>query len=377
MKKILLGFMVLTLLSACSQVSTSSDDNTGPIRIGGIAPLSGETAKFGIQAQNTANLRLEQINAAGGVHGRDLEIIWEDGKCNPGDASGAMQKLVKIDKVDVVFGGACSGETLGAAPIAERSKVVMLSSISTNPTITDAGDYVFRVAPSDFTQGKILAEHAESQGFKKVGILTEQTDGAMGISDAFKQYYSGEVIEEKYVSSEADFKTRLMKIKAENPDAILLSPQSEPKADIIVKQLAELQWDKPILGHELFVGELAIYTDYRDFLLENTVTASTFAAPENPELASFLLAYEEKHGDVPTYMNYTATTMDAMDILAKVFTSVDDVTDSDAIRDALYATQNYEGVFGNISFDQNGDVNIYHSLFQFDGEKLVPLATDK
>jgi branched-chain amino acid transport system substrate-binding protein len=374
MRKLIIGFVAVLLLAGCSY--SSEEEMDGPIKIGAIAPLSGETANFGTQAQKTANLRIKQLNASGGVNGRDIELIWEDGKCNPGDASEAIQKLIRMDKVHIVFGGACSGETLGAAPIAEKNKVVMLSSISTNPTITDAGDFIFRVAPSDFTQGKILAEHAESMGFEKVGILTEQTDGAMGISDAFKQYYSGEVIEEKFISSESDFKTRLVKIKAENPDAILLSPQSEAKTNIIVKQLMELQWDKPIMGHELFVGELAIYEDYKDFLVENTVVASTFAAPESEALSTFMEEYKAVHGDVPTYSNYTATTLDAMDILVKVLSSVEDVTDTESIRDALYATQDYEGVFGNISFDENGDVNIYHSLFEFDGEKLVPLASN-
>lgn len=370
MKKFLFGFGLVFLLTGCQQQAASDES----IVIGGIAPLTGDGALYGQLVQNTANLQLQKINANEGVHGKMLEITWQDGKCIPGEASQAAQKLINIDKVSVIFGGVCSSETLGAAPIAERNKVILLSSVSTNPTITNAGDFIFRVAPSDFSQGKVLAEYAEKMGYEKVGVMTEQSEGAMGISDSFKKYFIGEVVEERFLQTESDFKTRLTKIKAEKPDAIFISPQSPAKAGIIIKQLAELNWEGPLLGHELFVGKIEALEIYKDFILENTLVASTFAAPESEELKSFTELYKNTYGEDPAYMNYTATTIDALNIIAKVLNQVDDPTNSEAIRDALYRVRDYDGVFGTLSFDENGDVNIYHSLFKFDGEEFVPLT---
>ena len=111
-------------------------------------PLSGDGASYGIMGQNVVNLRVEEINKAGGINGRNLEIIWEDGTCNPKDASMAAQKLINIDNVSIIFGGFCSGETLGAAPITEKKKVILFSGVSSSPEITNAGDFVCRTAQS-------------------------------------------------------------------------------------------------------------------------------------------------------------------------------------------------------------------------------------
>lgn len=379
MKKILSAFVLSFVMVGCNQ-SSSSDDSEAKdisqksetIKIGGIAPLSGDAASYGIMTQNVVNIKTEEINAHGGINGKPLEVIWEDGKCNPGDASKAAQKLIGVDKVLIILGGQCSGETLGAAPITEKKKVILFSSLSSSAEVTNAGDFVFRTAPSDSSQGKILAEYANKH-FQKIGIISEQTDYAVGVSDTFEEYFSGEVVRENYLSSESDFKTRITKLKNTDVEALIMIVQSPPKFDIITKQLEEQDWKRPLLINEVAAGSEDIFLKHKEFLLKNNTIASSFTSPDNENFNLFVERYVEKIGRKPEFLNYTGTILDTINVLAKVLKEVKDETNTEAIRDALYATQDYDGVFGKLSFDENGDVNITYSLFEFNGETFVPL----
>ncbi len=375
MKKFLSALGISLVLVGCNVPSSSTENETtqsDTIKIGGIAPLSGDAASVGIFIQNTINLRVDEINEEGGIDGRKIEMIWEDGKCAPGDASRATQKLIGMDKVSVILGGVCSGETLGGAPIAEKKKVIWMSPTSTSPEVTKAGDFIFRTAPSDASQGFIFAEYANKK-FKKVGILNEQTDYAFALAETFKKHFTGEILQESFLSSESDFKTRITKLKAADLEALFIVVQSPPKFEIIAKQLEEQAWENPVLVNEVIMGNKNTVKNFANFFTKNEAIGANFVAPESEELQEYAKKYEEKFQEKPAYLSYAANTIDAVDILIKAIREVGNETDTEAIRDALYATQDYEGVFGKLSFDENGDVNITHSLFEFDGEEFIPL----
>lgn len=368
----------ILLLASCVLITGCQTDQTPKnqraeepkkqeIVIGAIAPLTGELASLGKQIQDTVKLVMPTE-----IKGQKVRVIWEDGKCNPADSSKATQKLVNIDKVKIILGGACSGETLGAAPITEKNQVLLLSSISTSPEVTHAGDYVFRTAPSDSSQGKALAEYA-NQNFKKVGILTEQTDYAVGVREVFKEAFTGEFLQEDFLSSESDFKTRITKLKASGIEALFLNPNSPAKFQIIAKQLIELRWDKPILINEIGIGNVDVLRELSDFLNTTKAIAVNFLAPESPEVQNFTRDYQATYGASPEYLNYGATTVDAVNILVQVLHQVKDPQDTEAIKSALEQIKNFPGLMGSLTFDQNGDVNITHLLLKWDGEKLVPL----
>lgn len=156
------------------------------VKIGGILPLTGDGAAYGVPLQKVAQIAIDKVNSEGGIQ---LEFIWEDGKCNGQDGSAAAQKLIDIDKVQIIYGGFCSSETLGAAPIAEQAGIVMLSPGSSSPDITNAGDFIFRNYPSDSSQGVIMAGIATELGLKKVGMLTEENDYTVGIEKVFKEAF--------------------------------------------------------------------------------------------------------------------------------------------------------------------------------------------
>ncbi|MCF7830990.1 ABC transporter substrate-binding protein [Candidatus Gracilibacteria bacterium] len=350
-----------------------SVNSSEAIVIGGIAPLTGDAASLGIQTQEISNMRVEEVNKEGGINGRNLEIIWEDGKCTPGEASRAAQKLIGIDKVSVILGGVCSGETLGATPITERNKVILFSPISTSPEVTHAGDFVFRSAPSDSTQGMVLADYANKH-FKRVGLISENTDYALGVANVFEEIFEGEIVREDYLSTESDFKTRITKLKNEKLDALIINPQSPPKYEIILKQLQEQNWKTPFLVNEVAAGNAESSIKFKDFLVKNKTVGANFIVPESDELNDVLQKYEAKHGKKVEYLNYTGTSYDGINILIHALSQVENISDTESIRDELYAIKDFPGLLGKVSMDENGDVNITYTLFEFNGEEFIPIS---
>ncbi|HEY5714074.1 MAG TPA: ABC transporter substrate-binding protein [Candidatus Gracilibacteria bacterium] len=387
-KKYLVLLMCPLLLVGCQHQSeptnTETDEvpvqakiETGPIVIGGIGSLTGEAAAYGITDQNIVNLKIEQINQNGGINGRELQIIWEDGKCAPGDASKAAQKLINVDKVKIILGAVCSGETLAIAPISEKAEVILFSALSSSPEITDAGDFVFRTTPSDDSQAKVMANYANPR-YKKIAVLHEQTDYAVAVANTFKKKYEGELIIESFLSTESDFKTRITKIKnIEGVDAIYLIPQSPNKGDIIIKQLAEQEVKLPIITNEVMAADPAIIAKHKEYIESiGGIVGADFSVPEDSvELQALLADYKTKYNEDPAFVSFAATAADRVEVLAKVLREVADVNDTKAIRDGLYATQGFnEGIIKNLSFDQNGDANVAYSLVKFNGETFAPFT---
>src|SRR3989344_5679165 len=201
MKKIILAILTLfvLILSACQVQQAPQQPAGGEVKpaqaqgtykIGVMYPLTGDGASYGLPIQRTTRIAVDEINAQGGVNGRKLEVIYEDSKCNPKDGNAAAQKLVNLDKVKVIIGGVCSGETLGAAPITEAAKVVLISPSATNPDITNAGDFVFRLAPSDAFAGVVASDYAfNGMDARNAAVISESTDYAQGLRKVFKEEF--------------------------------------------------------------------------------------------------------------------------------------------------------------------------------------------
>ncbi len=173
MKKYLVPLVLVLLVIL---IAVASNDKKEPaqgevIKLGFVGPLTGDVANPGILARSAAEIAVEEINQMGGVNGTKITFIAEDGKCTPKDATTAGKKLIEVDKVLAIVGGMCSGETLAIAPLAESEKVVTVSYASSNPTITNAGDFIFRVFPSDSFQGSVSARYAYENLGKKAAVV--------------------------------------------------------------------------------------------------------------------------------------------------------------------------------------------------------------
>ena len=357
-----LKILGLTLASvalvACSTATTETAED-GPIKVGAIMPLTGDAASYGTPMQAVAQIAIDEINEAGGVNGRMLEFIWEDGKCNGKDAASAAQKLVNVDKVEVIFGGFCSPEVLGIAPIVNNAQVVSLSSGASSPAVTDAGDFVFRNYPSDTAQAGIIAGIANDMGLEKVALLTEENDYPIGIADAFIENFNGEVVSETFLPTEVDFKTVLTKLKGEGADALFINPQTGPKADLILKQLQQLgSDDMQLFGNDVIMASTDILTQYSE-LTEGMIGAQTSYEADNPKFVTMSATYKERTGEseVP-FASYAATTYDAVYLLAAAFE--DGAMGGTALRDWLYKVKDWPGTAGSLTLDKNGEPGASH-----------------
>ena len=376
MNKTLLGILSLFLvfLAACgTAVPDASETMEKPademkadkIVMGAIFPLTGDGAAYGVPFSQQLMLAVDELNAAGGIDGTMVEIILEDSKCNPKDASTATSKLVNVDNVKVIFGGACSGETLGAAPIVEEAGVILISPSATSPDITTAGDYIFRTAPSDAFAGKVAAEKAIEMGFTRAAIIYETTDYSQGLRKVFDEVFTekgGEVaIVESFATEDTDFKTQILKVKNTNPDVIYVVPQTPAKGVLLIKQLREQGVEQQLITAEVLIGEVVIKENGAD--LEGLIGVEA-AFDETGELAQQALdLYRKKHGDI-AFGFYQAATRDAFYLVVEAIQ--EHGYDADAIKTALYATKDWDGAIGKLTLDENGD-----PILSFSVKKVV------
>ena len=321
------------------------------IKIGFIGPLSGDEAKGGESELNAINLALEDLGWK--INNKKVKIIAEDGKCNGKEAATAAQKLINVDKVKVILGGACSAETLGAAPITEANKVILFSAFSSNPQISEAGIYIFRNYPSDTLGGKKGAEMIKE---KKVAIITENTDYSMGIREVFKKEFikrGGKIVaDEIYTPGEKDFRTYLIKIKSASPEAIFINPGTSPgTGGMIAKQAKELKFNLPLYGNFLLGTQDAL--EIGSEALEGAIFFDTPTLDlKNPKAKNFISRYKEKYGEPFNELEVGAR-YDSVFIIANAIKRCRENTD--CIKNYLYAMPEYHGTIGTYRFDENGD----------------------
>lgn len=335
--------------------ASKKPEMTGPIKIGFIAPLSGDAAAYGEPLKKGVEIAVLEINANGGVDGRPFEIIYEDGKCNNKDASSAAQKLISIDKVKVIIGMVCSGEVLSAAPIAEAAKVVLIGQGS-SPDVTNAGDYTFRTFPSDTIVGTALTENMKRNGHDTVAIVAGNTAYALALEKDFLSKTDGAglvvVASEHYNAETRDFRSILQKIKVANPKAILIDSQTGADGARIAQQARTLG-----IKSQFYTA----YFSGPEFVKTGKAVEGTYVvdAPalgsENQRATEFLKKSQDTYKAEPTYPFFSANAYDQVYLLASVFGKVG-TEDTSKIKAELYATKAFSGITGTFGFDQNGDV---------------------
>ncbi len=356
--KIVIWLIVIVIVIAigASLSRKGGDTGTGPIKIGIIAPLTGDGAVYGEPARNVYQLAVEEINAAGGVSGRMIELIIEDGKCNGKDGASAMQKLVNVDKVQVVIGGICSSETLAAIPVGEPQKVVLFSPAASSPDLTGKSAYFFRNYPSDASQGKVLAELAwNEKKWKTVVFIQEQLDYPLGIYKAFSATFEalgGTVTKEEFPSATTDFRSTITKIKGQNPDAVFVDTQAPAAADRILKQMKELKWSKPILVNDATAGDPKTISD-NQAILEGALTAEFGIDPANPKFQALLAAYKTKYGTDLPYQSYGQTEYDAIYMIKDAIMTVG--LNGEKIATWSRTVKDWDGASGMITIGADGD----------------------
>ncbi len=371
---IVIVVVLLVILIGMGSKKSAMVGDTGPIKIGAIFPLTGDPSIYGQPAQKTVALAVGELNAKGGINGRQIQMIYEDGKCTGQDAVSAVQKLISIDKVQAIIGGFCSSESISATPIAAQNKVLLVSPGSSSPALTNISPYFFRDYPSDATQGTVLADASYNvKHWKTVAFIQEQTDYAVGIYKTFNQKFQslgGKVIKEEYASSVSDFRSQIAKLKAQNPDALFIDAQTPQTAARIITQLQELKWKPALLTNDAIIGEPKTIKDNAAFL-EGIVAAEFLPKETDPTYAHMIQAYNAKYGENPPYPNYMATTYDSVFILRDGIEKVG--YNGEKLAQWSRTISNWPGASGSITIGADGDRNGGHVVETLHNGQKVPL----
>ena len=327
------------------------------IKVGEYASLTGKEATFGTSSHEGTLLAVEEINAAGGVLGKKLELLTEDDQSKAGEPANAVNKLISKDNVVAVLGEVASSRSLEAGPICQQSKIPMISPASTNPAVTKTGDYIFRVCFTDSFQGAALANFAQQElKAKKVAVLTDvKSDYSKGLAANFKEKYlanGGQLVTElDYNGGDKDFKGQLTTIKNAAPDAIFL-PGYYTDVALICIQAKQLGLNAPIFGGDGWESE-TLLTIGKEAMNGNYFSTHCSADQGTPKMTAFVDAYKKKFsGKTPDAMAVLG--YDSAMVLAEAMKRAG-TTEGEKLRDAIAATKDFEGVSGKLSLNADRD----------------------
>ena len=378
MKRTLMTLGLATLLLAafaCERRDGGSTNGTadsgGAIKVGVYGDLSGQTSSFGESTRNGVKMAIDEINAAGGINGRKVEAIVEDDQGQPQQASTVVTKLINQDKVAAIIGEVASSNSLAAAPKAQEAKVPMITPSSTNPKVTQVGDYIFRVCFTDDFQGAVAAKFATNTlHAKKAAILGDfNSDYSKGMTQYFEQEFTGAggqiVARQSYTQTDADFKGQLTSIRSAAPDVIFV-PGYYGQVGVIAKQAKELGITAPLLGGDGWDSPKLF--ELGGTALDGAYMVNHYSTDDpSPAVQKFVAAYKAKYGAVPDAI--AALGYDAMNVLADSIKRAGG-TDSTKLRDAIAGTKGFAGVTGSISLNASRDAVKPAVVFELRNKKL-------
>jgi branched-chain amino acid transport system substrate-binding protein len=342
----------LTLIfSACKKEGGAA---TNEIVIGEFASLTGQTATFGQSVHGGTTLAIDEINAAGGVLGKQIKLLTEDDQSKAEDATAAVQKLINRNNVVALLGEVASSRSRAGGPIAQQAKIPMISPASTNEEVTKIGDYIFRICFIDPFQGEAMANFAmKTLHAKRAAILLDtKQDYSIGLANSFRETLrkngGEEASEQAYSSGDKDFRAALTSIRASNPEVIFI-PGYYSEVSLIVRQARELGITVPLLGGDGWDSPELTKGAEKQF--NGTYFSNHFSTEDpDPAVQDFLKKYRDKYHADPDAMG--ALGYDAARILADAIKRAGG-TDSKKLRDAIASTKDFAGVTGSITVDAN------------------------
>ncbi|HEY3899686.1 MAG TPA: ABC transporter substrate-binding protein [Chthoniobacter sp.] len=357
-------------LGGCQK--TASDE----IPVGEFASLTGKEATFGQSSHEGTVLAVEEINASGGVLGKKIRLITEDNSSKPGESANAVNKLIAKDNVVAVLGEVASSRSMEAAPICQSNKIPEISPSSTNPKVTETGDYIFRVCFIDPFQGTVMANFAmKTLKEHKVAIFTDvKSDYSKGLAKYFKEAFlkgGGQIVAElDYNGGDKDFKGQLTAIKAANPEGVFV-PGYYTDAALICIQAREVGLTVPIYGGDGW--ESSKLTEIGKEAVEGTYFSTHYSPDAGGEKGkAFVAAYTKRFNHAPDAM--AALGYDSAMILADAIKRAGS-TDGPKIRDALAATKDFDAVTGKITINKQRDADKAAVILQVKDGKFKYIET--
>jgi branched-chain amino acid transport system substrate-binding protein len=377
MRKALILAVAMTLvfgvIAGCKKdIGPGYDDSS--VKFGLFVSTTGDIASFGGDTKNGADLVVEEINAAGGIKGKKIDLRFQDTASDPQQGGNAATKLATQDGVFLAMGAVASGISLNAAPVFQENGIPMISPSSTNPTVTQQGDLIFRICYLDDFQGGACAVFAhKDMGAKKAAILSNQDDAySTGLAKFFKAKFEalgGTIVaEESFKKGTSDFNTQVSNIKGKGADVIFV-PAYYNDVALIAKQIRAQGIKAPLLGGDGW--ESSTLTKNAEGSLSGSYFGNHYSQEDKSEkVQNFVAAYKKKYGETPSSL--AALGYDVV-YVAKEAIEKAGVFDRAKVAEALRGLTDYQGVTGKFSIDKDRNAVKPISMLKIEGDRFVPV----
>ena len=377
------SFRIFLVVSAVFVLSGCTKGGSGPVGVtdteilfGEYGSFTGAESTFGVSTHEGVMMAVEEANAAGGVQNRKIRVIHYDDQGKSDEAVTAVTKLITQDRVLLVLGEVASSRSIAAGAIAQQYQIPMISPSSTNPRVTQLGDYIFRVCFIDPFQGSVMAKFAaEGLKIKRAAIFRDiRSDYSMGLANYFAEDFKkrgGEIVADvSYSQGDVDFKSQLTAIKKATPE-VLFVPGYYTEVGIIAKQAKEVGLKAELLGGDGWdseklteIGGKAIYGAY--------FSSHYSHEDQNPVVQTFVKNYQEKYKHVPNSL--AAMGYDAAKVAIDALKRTKELTPK-AVRDAIAQTKDFAGVTGTITINDQRDAVKSAVVLKVAGEQKYDYVT--
>lgn len=346
---LVLALLSLAALGCTPSAEVGSADKGGEILVGEYGALTGPQATFGQSVHNGIMMAMDEVNAAGGVKGRQIKVITEDDQSRADAAANAVSKLISQNGVIALLGEVASSSSLAAAPIAQANKVPMISPSSTNPAVTQKGDYIFRMCFIDPYQGEAMADYIAGElGMRRAAVLVDvRSDYSTGLAEYFERAFiarGGKIVaRQSYAEGDNDFRAQLTTIRAANPEVVFIPGYYNDIGQIAI-QARDLGIRVPLAGGDGWESPKLVEIGGK--ALEGSFYSNHyFAGDPDPTVRRFVEKYRERFGQTPDSL--AALGYDAAAVMADSMRRAETI-DGPSIRDAIAATKGFRGVTGTI-----------------------------
>jgi branched-chain amino acid transport system substrate-binding protein len=342
----------VSLFSACANTGPASDK----VRVGVFMSLTGSTANFGISSVNGIKMAADEVNAAGGINGKQIELLVQDDRSDAQEAATIVTKFVTQDQVHAVLGEVASSRSIAAAPIAQNAKIPMLTPSSTNPEVTRKGDFIFRSCFIDPVQGAAIAQFAaKTLNAKSAAIMVDRkNDYSTGLEKVINETFTrmgGKIVAvQSYQEGDQDFNAQLTSLKGSNPEVIFV-PGYYNDVGLIAKQARDKGITVPLIGGDGW-DSTQLYAIGGTALNGSYFTNHYSPYDTDPKVQKFVNDYKKLYNSLPDAL--AATAYDAAKIMFDAIKRAPSL-EGTAIRDALAATKEFPGVTGTVTFNENRD----------------------
>lgn len=347
--------MVFSVVAGCGGKGSNADSakDQDVIKLGFLGATTGSVANYGIPGQKGMEMAIEELNADGGVLGKEVKGIYLDNKGDSSEIALITDKYINRDKVVAMVGDPCTGLTKIAADIAQKNKVVIFSAGATGTGVVEIGDYVFRNTLLDmFAVPSVVDWMMETKGWKNFAVVTSLNNGySTALTPVFKEAIGKQggkiVIEESINDEETDFTAQITNIKKAKPDVLVFTGYYR-EAALMMNEAKKQNLDITLVGGDGLYGQDLAKLGGKA-VEEKVVFYCGFSSDDtNPETAAFLKAYKAKFNNEEPDM-FSAQYYDAVMILAKAMKDANS-TDPSVFKNELAKLKDYPGVSGNTTF---------------------------